>query len=171
MRVVATAGHVDHGKSSLVERLTGINPDRFEEERRRGLTIDLGFAHTTLPSGAGISFVDVPGHERFLANALAGLGGVGLVLLVVAADEGVRAQTREHLAVAELLGVPDLVVALTKIDLAGADAVDLGVFSRRNGIFEFEGENAQVRNALVNWGIGAVVYLVVGRVLDRIVRP
>ena len=88
MRVVATAGHVDHGKSSLVEALTGTNPDRLEEERSRGMTIDLGFAHTTLPSGAGISFVDVPGHVRFIGNMLAGVGGVDACVLVVAATEG-----------------------------------------------------------------------------------
>lgn len=121
--LVGTAGHVDHGKTALLRALTGIDCDRLPEEKRRGITLDLGFAHLER-DGVTVGFVDVPGHERFLANALAGLGGVGLVLLVVAADEGVRAQTREHLAVAELLGVPALVVALTKIDLAGADAAD-----------------------------------------------
>ncbi|HAN36830.1 MAG TPA: hypothetical protein DCQ52_15825, partial [Acidimicrobiaceae bacterium] len=88
MRVVATAGHVDHGKSSLVQALTGTNPDRFEEERRRGLTIDLGFAHTLLGNGEGVSFIDVPGHVRFLRNMLAGVGGVDACMFVVAATEG-----------------------------------------------------------------------------------
>jgi selenocysteine-specific elongation factor len=122
--LVGTAGHVDHGKTALLRALTGIDCDRLPEEKRRGITLDLGFAH--LETGeATIGFVDVPGHERYLANALAGLAGVGRLLLVVAADQGVRAQTREHLAVAELLGVPDAVVALTRIDLADADAADL----------------------------------------------
>jgi selenocysteine-specific elongation factor len=117
MRVVATAGHVDHGKSSLVLALTGTDPDRFEEEKRRGLTIDLGFAHTTLPSGAGISFVDVPGHVRFLKNMLAGVGAVDACLFVVAATEGWKPQSEEHLRILELLGVGHGVVALTKVDV------------------------------------------------------
>jgi selenocysteine-specific elongation factor len=114
VRVVATAGHVDHGKSSLVLALTGTDPDRFEEEKRRGLTIDLGFAHTTLPSGVGISFVDVPGHVRFLRNMLAGVGGVDACLFVVAATEGWKPQSEEHLRILELLGLQHGVVALTK---------------------------------------------------------
>lgn len=122
--LIGTAGHVDHGKTALLRALTGIDCDRLPEEKRRGITLDLGFAHLET-GGVTLGFVDVPGHERFLHNALAGLGGVGRLLLVVAADEGVQAQTREHLAVADLLGVPDAVVALTKIDVAAADAVDL----------------------------------------------
>jgi selenocysteine-specific elongation factor len=114
VRVVATAGHVDHGKSSLVLALTGTDPDRFEEEKRRGLTIDLGFAHTTLPSGRGISFVDVPGHVRFLRNMLAGVGGVDACLFVVAATEGWKPQSEEHLRILELLGLRHGVIALTK---------------------------------------------------------
>ena len=121
MRVVATAGHVDHGKSSLVEALTGTNPDRFEEERSRGLTIDLGFAHTTLPSGAGISFIDVPGHVRFLRNMLAGVGAIDACLFVVAATEGWKPQSEEHLRILELLGVRHGVIALTKVDLVDDD--------------------------------------------------
>ncbi|MDP9464482.1 MAG: selenocysteine-specific translation elongation factor, partial [Actinomycetota bacterium] len=117
MRVVATAGHIDHGKSSLVQALTGTNPDRFEEERIRGLTIDLGFAHTTLPSGDGISFVDVPGHVRFLRNMLAGVGGVDACMFVVAATEGWKPQSEEHLRILELVGLGHGIVALTKIDL------------------------------------------------------
>ncbi len=117
MRVVATAGHVDHGKSSLVLALTGTDPDRFEEEKRRGLTIDLGFAHTTLPSGAGVSFVDVPGHVRFLRNMLAGVGGVDACLFVVAATEGWKPQSEEHLRILELVGVRHGIIALTKVDL------------------------------------------------------
>ncbi len=116
-QVVATAGHVDHGKSSLILRLTGIDPDRFEEEKRRGLTIDLGYAWCTLPSGREIGFVDVPGHERFVRNMLAGVGPVRLVLFVVAADEGWRAQSEEHLQIVDVLGAQGGVVALTKADL------------------------------------------------------
>ncbi|HEX4982947.1 MAG TPA: selenocysteine-specific translation elongation factor, partial [Ilumatobacteraceae bacterium] len=127
MRVVATAGHVDHGKSSLVLALTGTDPDRFEEEKRRGLTIDLGFAHTTLPSGAGISFVDVPGHVRFLRNMLAGVGGVDACLFVVAATEGWKPQSEEHLRILELLGIGHGVVALTKIDLVDDEGRELAV--------------------------------------------
>src|SRR5579862_6417627 len=96
MIVVGTAGHIDHGKSTLVRTLTGIDPDRLEEEKRRGMTIDLGFAWLTLPSGRRVSIVDVPGHERFVSNMLAGAAGIDLALIVVAADESVMPQTREH---------------------------------------------------------------------------
>ncbi len=116
MRVVGTAGHVDHGKSTLVTALTGINPDRLKEEREREMTIDLGFAWLTLPDGEPISIVDVPGHEDFIKNMLAGVGGIDAALLVVAADEGVMPQTREHVAILDLLQVKSGVVALTKID-------------------------------------------------------
>ncbi len=121
MHVVATAGHVDHGKSSLVLRLTGIDPDRWAEEKRRGLTIDLGYAWCTLPSGREIGFVDVPGHERFVRNMLAGVGPVRLVLFVVAVDEGWKPQSEEHLAIVDVLGVDGAVVALTKRDLVDAE--------------------------------------------------
>ena len=117
MPVIATAGHVDHGKSALVLALTGTDPDRLREEKERGLTIDLGFAVLRLPSGEEVSIVDVPGHERFIKNMLAGVGGIDLALLVVAADEGVMPQTREHLAIIDLLGIERGVVALTKSDL------------------------------------------------------
>jgi selenocysteine-specific elongation factor len=115
--IVGTAGHIDHGKSSLVHALTGIDPDRLQEEKRRGITIELGFADLDLGAGAGVSFVDVPGHERFVRQMVAGATGIDAVLLVVAADEGVRPQTREHLAICRLLGVDRGVVALTKCDL------------------------------------------------------
>lgn len=121
LHVVATAGHVDHGKSSLILRLTGMDPDRLDEEKRRGLTIDLGFAWGTLPSGREIGFVDVPGHERFVRNMLAGVGPVRLVLLVVAADEGWKPQSEEHLDIVDVLGVDGAIVALTKRDLVDAD--------------------------------------------------
>ncbi len=117
MRVVGTAGHVDHGKSRLVEALTGIDPDRLKEEKEREMTIDLGFAWLTLPSGESVGIVDVPGHRDFIENMLAGVGGIDAALFVVAADEGVMPQTREHLAILDLLGVTNGVVALTKMDL------------------------------------------------------
>jgi selenocysteine-specific elongation factor len=125
LKVVATAGHVDHGKSSLILRLTGIDPDRWAEEKRRGLTIDLGYAWTTLPSGREIAFVDVPGHERFIGNMLAGVGPVRLVLFVVAADEGWKPQSEEHLQILDVLGVRDGVVALTKRDLVDDEVLAL----------------------------------------------
>ena len=136
--VVATAGHVDHGKSSLVLALTGTDPDRFEEEKRRGLTIDLGFAHTTLPSGAGISFVDVPGHVRFLRNMLAGVGAVDACLFVVAATEGWKPQSEEHLRILEVLGIRHGLIALTKIDLVDdewREIAELDVADRVRGTF------------------------------------
>ncbi|WP_344820881.1 GTP-binding protein, partial [Nonomuraea africana] len=118
MHVVATAGHVDHGKSTLVRALTGMEPDRLEEERRRGLTIELGYAWTTLPSGRRLAFVDVPGHERFLSTMLAGVGPVPAVMFVVAADEGWMPQSEEHLVALEALGVRHCLLAVTRADLA-----------------------------------------------------
>src|SRR6266496_4982682 len=125
MYTIGTAGHVDHGKSALVQALTGIDPDRLREEKERGLTIDLGFAWFTLPGGEEVSIVDVPGHERFIKNMLAGVGGIDLALLVIAADEGVMPQTREHLAILDLLGVERGVLVLTKTDLAEPDWIEL----------------------------------------------
>jgi selenocysteine-specific elongation factor len=122
--IVGTAGHIDHGKTSLVLALTGIDCDRWAEEKARGITIDLGFAHLT-EGDLQLGFVDVPGHERFLHNALAGLGGIRVMLLVVAADEGVKPQTREHLAVCSLLGIPAGLVVLTKVDLVSPDLLEL----------------------------------------------
>jgi selenocysteine-specific elongation factor len=122
--IVGTAGHIDHGKSALVEALTGTNPDRLEEEKRRGITIDLGFAFLELP-GARLGFVDVPGHERFVRNMLAGVGGIDLVLLVIAADESIKPQTREHFDICRLLGIPRGLVALAKADLVPPDRLDL----------------------------------------------
>src|SRR5262249_51999123 len=117
MRVVGTAGHVDHGKSTLVKALTGIDPDRLAEEKARQMTIDLGFAWMTLPNGDTLGIVDVPGHRDFIANMLAGVGGIDAAILAIAADEGLMPQTREHLAILDLLGVSSGLVALTKIDL------------------------------------------------------
>ncbi|MCX7858539.1 MAG: selenocysteine-specific translation elongation factor [Chloroflexus sp.] len=117
MFIIGTAGHVDHGKSTLVKALTGIDPDRLLEEKQREMTIDLGFAWLTLPSGREVSLVDVPGHERFIKNMLAGVGGIDAVLLVIAADEAVMPQTREHLAIIDLLDIRYGIVVLSKIDL------------------------------------------------------
>jgi len=125
MRVIGTAGHVDHGKSTLIRALTGIDPDRLQEEKERGMTIDLGFAWLRLPNGVEVSIVDVPGHERFIHNMLAGVGGIDIALLVVAADEGVMPQTREHVAILDLLGISNGVVALTKRDLVDDEWLDL----------------------------------------------
>jgi selenocysteine-specific elongation factor len=125
MFVIGTAGHVDHGKSALVQALTGIDPDRLQEEKDRGMTIDLGFAWLKLPGGEEVSIVDVPGHERFIKNMLAGVGGIDLALLVIAADEGVMPQTREHLAILDLLGVRRGVLVVTKSDLVEPDFLEL----------------------------------------------
>lgn len=129
MQVIATAGHVDHGKSSLIAALTGIDPDRLAEEKRRGLTIDLGYAWCELPGGEEVGFVDVPGHERFVHTMLAGIGPVGLVLFVVSADEGWSRQSEEHLAIVDLLQIKGAVVALTKTDLADPE---LTAFTRHD---------------------------------------
>jgi len=122
--IVGTAGHIDHGKSALVRALTGIDPDRLEEEKRRGITIDLGFAHLEL-GAVRLGFVDVPGHERFVRNMLAGVGGIDLVLLVIAADESIKPQTREHFDICRLLGIERGLVALTKSDLVEPDVLEL----------------------------------------------
>jgi selenocysteine-specific elongation factor len=125
MPLIGTAGHVDHGKSTLIQALTGRDPDRWDEEKRRGLTIDLGFAWTTLDDVTEVSFVDVPGHERYLKNMLAGIEAIDVALFVVAADEGWMPQSEEHLAVLDLLGVTSGIVALTKIDMVDDDLVEL----------------------------------------------
>ena len=118
--IVGTAGHIDHGKTALVKALTGTDADRLAEEKARGITIELGFAYADLGAGAVTGFVDVPGHERFVHTMLAGAGGIDLALLVIAADDGIMPQTREHLAILDLLGIGRGIVALTKSDLADA---------------------------------------------------
>jgi selenocysteine-specific elongation factor len=123
--VAGTAGHIDHGKTALVKALTGIDADRLEEEKRRGITIDLGFAHMQLTPSLRLAFVDVPGHERFVKNMLAGVGGIDMALLVVAASESVKPQTREHFDICRLLGVPRGVIALTKADLVDGEILAL----------------------------------------------
>lgn len=132
--ILGTAGHIDHGKSTLVRALTGIDTDRLAEEKRRGITIDLGFARLVLQDGTEFGIVDVPGHEAFVRNMLAGASGIDLVLLVVAADEGVMPQTREHLAIVELLGVRAGVVAVTKADLVDDDWLELVVDDIRSAL-------------------------------------
>ncbi len=127
--IIGTAGHIDHGKTALVKALTGIDADRLEEEKRRGITIDLGFAHMDLASVNGeplhLGFVDVPGHERFVRNMLAGVGGIDLVLLVIAADESIKPQTREHFDILQLLGVQRGITVLTKSDAVDAETLDV----------------------------------------------
>ena len=119
--IIGTAGHIDHGKTSLIRKLTGIDTDRLKEEKARGISIDLGFAYWPRPDGSIVGFVDVPGHEALVHNMLAGATGIDFVILVVAADDGVMPQTREHLAIMDLLGLERGIVALTKCDLADSN--------------------------------------------------
>ncbi len=147
MFVLGTAGHIDHGKSTLVRALTGIDPDRLPEERERSMTIDLGFAWLKLPSGQEVGIVDVPGHERFIKNMLAGVGGIDLALLIVAANEGTMPQTREHLAILDLLRVPSGIVVITKKDLVDEDLL---------GVVKLEIEEALGATSLARAPIGAV---------------
>ena len=127
--IVGTAGHIDHGKTALVKALTGIDADRLEEEKRRGITIDIGFAHLELPAPDGsrlrLGFVDVPGHERFVRNMLAGVGGIDMVLLVIAADEGIKPQTREHFDICRLLAIRRGITVLTKSDAVDAETLEV----------------------------------------------
>src|SRR6478609_1140388 len=127
--IVGTAGHIDHGKTALVKALTGIDADRLKEEKRRGITIDIGFAHMELPLPNGetlrLGFVDVPGHERFIRNMLAGVGGIDLVLFVIAADEAIKTQTREHFYICRLLGVRHGITVLTKSDAVDPETLNV----------------------------------------------
>src|SRR5689334_17694489 len=123
--IVGTAGHIDHGKTALVRALTGIDTDRLKEEKQRGISIDLGFAHLELTQNLRLGFVDVPGHERFIKNMLAGVGGIDLVLFVVAADESIKPQTREHFDICRLLGIPKGIVVLTKADMVDREILEL----------------------------------------------
>jgi selenocysteine-specific elongation factor len=125
MFVIGTAGHVDHGKSTLIHKLTGIDPDRLREEKERGMTIDLGFAWLKLPSGQEVGIIDVPGHERFIKNMLAGVGSIDLALLIVAANEGVMPQTREHLAIIDLLKIGNGIIVITKKDMVDDELLSL----------------------------------------------
>src|SRR6059058_2726628 len=119
--IIGTAGHIDHGKTSLIKALTGEDTDRLKEEQERGISIDLGFAHLDLPDGSRAGIVDVPGHERFIRNMLAGAHGIDMALFTVAADDGVMPQTEEHFDIVHLLRVPRLLFAMTKVDLAGPE--------------------------------------------------
>jgi selenocysteine-specific elongation factor len=171
-QVIGTAGHVDHGKSALIHALTGIDPDRLAEEKARGLTIDLGFAWTTLPSGREVGFVDVPGHERFVHNMLAGVGGIGCALFVVDASEGWRPQSAEHLAILDLLRVPAGVVALTKVDLVDAatrDRVAAEVGERLRGT-TLAGAEVVATAAPSRVGV-ATLAAALDRALDRLGEP
>jgi selenocysteine-specific elongation factor len=154
MHVVATAGHVDHGKSTLVLALTGMDPDRFAEEKARGLTIDLGFAWTTLPSGRELAFVDVPGHVRFLKNMLAGVGAVDACLFVVAATEGWKPQSEEHLRILQLLGVSHGLVALTKVGLVDDETRELAHMEVAEEVERTFLETAEVVDVDVPAGVG-----------------
>lgn len=172
MFVIGTAGHVDHGKSTLVRALTGINPDRLREEQERQMTIDLGFAWFTLPNGTEVSIVDVPGHEDFIKNMLAGVGGVDIALLVVAADEAVMPQTREHLAIIDLLRIPAGVIALTKTDLVDdADWLDLVTEEVRTLVAETSLGDAAIIPVSATTGTGLDALLAELERLTRVVMP
>ena len=177
--VVGTAGHIDHGKTSLVRALTGIDTDRLPEEKARGITIDLGFAFLEEPGGLTIEIVDVPGHERFVRNMLAGVGGIDLALLVIAADEGVMPQTREHLAICSLLHIRAGLVALTKVDMVEADWLELvtddvgrllrGTFLEGAPILAVSSKTGQGLDEL-RTALGALAATVPGRATDQLAR-
>ena len=170
--VIGTAGHVDHGKSALIQALTGTDPDRLAEEKARGLTIDLGFAWTTLPSGREVGFVDVPGHERFVHNMLAGVGGVDCALFVVDASEGWRPQSAEHLAILDLLGIPSGVVALTKVDLVDQATRDRAVAEVRDRLRGTTLAGAAVVPAAAPSGVGVdALAAALDAALDRLPEP
>ena len=152
--IVGTAGHIDHGKSALIRALTGTDPDRLQEEQERGITIDIGFAHLELDGGTRVGFIDVPGHERFIKNMLAGIGGIDSVLLVVAADESIMPQTREHLAICELLGVNSGIVAITKCDLVDNEIAELVELEVRDLLTTSQLANAPIVRTSVESGNG-----------------
>ncbi len=167
MFVLGTAGHVDHGKSVLVRALTGIDPDRLPEEKTRGMTIDLGFAWFTLPSGREVSIVDVPGHERFVKNMVAGVGGIDLAMLVIAADEGVMPQTREHLAIIDMLNVTTGVVVITKKDIIDQDGLSLAIMEAEDAIQDTSFRGAPIVAVAATTGDGVPdLIAVIDRLLD-----
>ena len=125
--ILGTAGHIDHGKTSLIKAMTGIDTDRLKEEKERGITIELGFASLDLPSGQHLGIVDVPGHEKFVKNMVAGATGIDIVVMVIAADEGVMPQTREHMEICTLLGVQHGLIAMTKTDLVDEEWLELAL--------------------------------------------
>ena len=172
MHVIGTAGHVDHGKSSLIEKLTGIDPDRLAEEKRRGLTIDLGFAWLTTPSDKEVGIIDVPGHERFIRNMLAGAGGITVVLFVVAANEGWMPQSTEHLAILNILGIDHGVVALTKADMVDEETLDLEVAKTEERLIGTSLESMPVVPVSATTGLGLEELVQeIDRVLDRAPAP
>ncbi len=154
MIIIGTAGHIDHGKSSLVRALTGTDPDRLPEEKARGMTIDLGFAFKSLPNGIEVGFVDVPGHERFVKTMIAGAGGIDMVLLVVAADDGWMPQTEEHLQIIRLLGIERGIVVLSKCDLADGDQVELRIAEIKEHVTNSPLANASVLPVSTTTGAG-----------------
>ena len=167
--IIGTAGHIDHGKTTLVKALTGIDTDRLEEEKRRGISIDLGFAHLDLTSQLRAGFVDVPGHERFVRNMLAGATGIDLVLLVIAADESIKPQTREHFEICRLLGIRRGVIALTKVDLASPEWAQLEIEEFARGSF-LEGAPVVPVSAVTGLGLSnlrAALAMAAGEVLQR----
>ena len=168
MFVIGTAGHVDHGKSTLVRALTGIDPDRLAEEKAREMTIDLGFAWLKLPSGREVGVIDVPGHEHFIKNMLAGVSGMDLVLLVVAANESIKQQTREHLAILDLMEVPQAVMVITQSDLADADQITLVGMEIEDLVSptRFAGAPVVTVSAVTGQGLGELK-TVIDRVLDK----
>ncbi len=173
MFVVGTAGHIDHGKSSLVLRMTGIDPDRLPEEKERGMTIDLGFAWATLPSGRQVGIVDVPGHERFVKNMVAGVGGIDAVIFVIAADDGWMPQTEEHFQIISLLDIKAGLVALTKKDLVEEDYLNLQVESIREhlaGSF-LAGCPIVPTSTITGDGVGAVLESLDHILTDQMQRP
>ncbi|WP_457755799.1 selenocysteine-specific translation elongation factor [Thermodesulfatator indicus] len=171
--ILGTAGHIDHGKTTLVKALTGIDTDRLKEEKERGITIELGFAHLTLPSGVRLGIIDVPGHERFVKNMVAGASGIDLVALVVAADEGVMPQTREHLEICELLGVKAGLVVVTKKDLVEEDWLELvkeDIAEALKGTF-LEGAPMVAVSATTGEGLDELISLLDGLVKKVPARP
>jgi len=169
--ILGTAGHIDHGKTALVRALTGVDTDRLPQEKQRGITIDIGFARLDV-EGVSYAVVDVPGHERFIKNMLAGASGVDVALLVVAADDSVMPQTREHLAILELLGVRRGVIAITKSDLAEASWLDLVEEEVRSHVLSTFLEDATVVRTSARTGDGLdALRLAVSRAADGIPEP
>ena len=171
--IIGTAGHVDHGKTALIRALTGIETDRLQQEKQRGITIELGFAWFDLPDGRRAGIIDVPGHERFVKNMLAGAAGIDIVLLVVAADEGVMPQTREHLAILGLLGVETGIVVLTKVDLVDEDMLELARADVRETLARTFLENAPLVevSAVTGHGLPGLRQLLAKTVINATPRP